>query len=122
MSHRGTRSTTGIPALASLLALLIVPVLHGPLSHDGGECGGENHAAEACVAADETPRASSASPDACPLCLSVARTRSVLQPPGVLAAWAPQPALQGALAAAEAAFPSLRLLTVAAPRAPPIPV
>ena len=121
MGHRSTRATTGIPALASLLALLIVPVLHGPLSHDGDGCGGEHVASDACVAADETPRASSASPDACPLCLSVARTRSVLQPPAVLTAWAPQPALEADSPEAEAAFPSLRLLSVAPPRAPPIP-
>ena len=107
-----------LPALAGLLALLVVPVLHGSLSHAHAACG-EAGALEACVEPGADGDLGGESSEPCPICLAASRSRSALPtlPPAPVAA--PALALHEILLPEEPQRAAARLHGPSAPRAPP---
>ncbi len=108
-----------LPTLASLLGLLVVPALHGSLSHGHGACAEPDTHREACLEGGGTHDQGVESTEHCPLCLAAGRSRAVL--PGLVVFAAPAPAVGvGKVAPREPpARAFLRPLAPAAPRAPP---
>ncbi|MDJ0851432.1 MAG: hypothetical protein QNK04_23905 [Myxococcota bacterium] len=108
-----------LPTFAGLLAILVVPVLHGSLSHGHAPCAETDAHHEACLEGDSHPDLGSESEELCPLCLAAGRSRTALPALGALA-FAAVPVSAGRVVPHEApARVSPARRTPSAPRAPP---
>ena len=116
MRQSRLRATKFVPALASLLALLVVPALHGWLSHAHGECAAQQACLEGGAAADLSGEPS----EVCGICLATSRARSAAPAQVALGVVAPQSVAGCVAPASRAPERDLLLLAPAAPRAPPI--
>lgn len=117
MTRSRIQKMSCIPALVGLLALLVLPTLHGPLGHYLAESPCAEGSQEACVEKRESSHAAASSGDVCSICAVSARGRVALPAPVTLEA-PPAPPLHQR-PAEESRLHGVATWAPAAPRAPP---
>jgi len=118
--QRGCSAYLRLAAVAStLLALVVLPTLHGSLSHAHDACSAAESESSACLDAGHSTDLAQRPFEDCPLCLAAGQARPLPSPllPGL-----PQrePDLRATPCPASAQRPGIPLLALSAPRAPPV--
>jgi hypothetical protein len=108
-----------IPAFASLLTLLVLPLLHNSLSHAHASCGAPDAPYAGCLAEGGAPELASRPVGSCAICIAGSPARRALSVPGTPSLPAVVPVLSRFVP--REAPPSLGIapLAVTPARAPP---